>query len=632
VSAFLLVVQRDGITVPESVGARYATRLGAPLASSSDWHTGDGFLAYASARGSARPTTFARVGDTVAVGTVRIDNRAEVRSWVQDGNPAGTDLELVLQAIRARGIECIPRLLGDFAFIAWTHATRRLIAARDTFGVIRFYQTQNADEIAFSSHAAVLANERGWDKTFCADVLINGFPVGNRTIYPNVSLFDPASILERRGEHVSLRRYWRSADFPVDYSRGGPDQVDGFRALFEEAVAATAGPAGETWALLSGGVDSSSIVSMLRTLVARGRVAGDGVAGTLTFTDALGDGNESMYVDAVLRAYPVKNEQIADMWWWQDDGEAPPITDAPERGYPSFALSRVAIRRIRSHGGRVLLTGLGSDNYLSAHPYHFADMLWRRQFGEATRRMVRWAALRRQSAWTLAYENAIVPLFPRHLQSRRGDVKQDLPSWMPSSFVRQFHVAALASARLQRRGRPGHKYGDALVFEMDHMHQAVSRGILEEAFDIRHPFLYRPLVEYGLQLAPDLRTTPLETKAVLQRAMRGILPEEVRTRRGKGGIDGRLQWAMIRERPRIERLLQNSELADLGCIDPRALLRAVDTVCRTRAGGNRGTVINALALETWLAVRSGRWAEYTPAYSSAASPVRLTNTHAVARR
>ena len=88
--------------------------------------------------------------------------------------------------------------------------------------------------------------------------------------------------------------------------------------------------------------------------------------------------------------------------------------------------------------------------------------------------------------------------------------------------------------------------------------------------------------------------------------MRDVLPEQVRTRTTKGGIDARILWSLQRERPRLDAMLRDPILAQLGCIEPALLREAVD-------GARRGVPVNnvqlfsALALETWLAVRTGRW-------------------------
>jgi hypothetical protein len=93
---------------------------------------------------------------------------------------------------------------------------------------------------------------------------------------------------------------------------------------------------------------------------------------------------------------------------------------------------------------------------------------------------------------------------------------------------------------------------------------------------------------------------------VLREAMRDVLPEPIRRRAGKGGMDARILWSLDRERARVDALLRDPILAELGCIEPRWLRDAVDAA-RTGIVTNLGTLMFALSLETWLSARAGRW-------------------------
>ena len=93
--------------------------------------------------------------------------------------------------------------------------------------------------------------------------------------------------------------------------------------------------------------------------------------------------------------------------------------------------------------------------------------------------------------------------------------------------------------------------------------------------------------------------------------MRGILPDVIRTRVGKGANVGTIIQSLIEERVALERLLRDPILAQLGCIDPVALRNAYAVACATRSITLTGSVFYTLAIETWLQVRSGRRIAHT---------------------
>jgi asparagine synthase (glutamine-hydrolysing) len=91
----------------------------------------------------------------------------------------------------------------------------------------------------------------------------------------------------------------------------------------------------------------------------------------------------------------------------------------------------------------------------------------------------------------------------------------------------------------------------------------------------------------------------------MREAMRGVLPEVVRTMRTKTAISGRVRWSLVRERGKVEGLLRDPILAQMGAIEPEPLRRAIDVAVN---GDDRLLfgVLRPLSLETWLRARVGR--------------------------
>jgi len=87
--------------------------------------------------------------------------------------------------------------------------------------------------------------------------------------------------------------------------------------------------------------------------------------------------------------------------------------------------------------------------------------------------------------------------------------------------------------------------------------------------------------------------------------MSGILPGKVRRRRTKGSLEPRICWALRRERALLGQLMGASILADLGSIEPKKVLEAIDDLAKG-LGPSSLFVYTALSLETWLSARSGR--------------------------
>jgi asparagine synthase (glutamine-hydrolysing) len=356
--------------------------------------------------------------------------------------------------------------------------------------------------------------------------------------------------------------------------------------------------------MLSGGLDSSSIVSIAQRLAGQGVAAG-GLGGTVTLVDTRGDGDEREYARAVLDRYRVRNETLVDFEPMQIDGVAPPLTDSPAPQYPFYARDRRIARVVQEAGGRVLLSGYGSDHYLAGNLYCFADRVRSGHALEALRELAHWAALGRVSFWRLAADHVVFPLAPVPLQRWLLPSDQRPPSWISPTFSRRFdlkeRLPALRMLRADHRGN----YASAIAAAINDFGMSADRNYLSQLIEVRYPFLYRPLVELALSLPPAERTRPFARKWVLRQAMRGILPESVRQRSSKGGIGGRIDEWLLHAQSAVDTLLHDSLLAQLGCVEPSRLQAAIRGPEATPA--TRATVMRFVSLELWLRVRSGQW-------------------------
>jgi asparagine synthase (glutamine-hydrolysing) len=541
------------------------------------------------------------------VGTARLDNRAEVLRWVgrRPHDQAPTDVELATEAVAARGARCISRLLGDFALVFWDAASQTLTAARDALGGKTLFVASRRGIVIFGSRSAPLGDDGLLDLDTIASFLVASSSPSERTIFAGVSRVPAGSIVSCHAGSMVTSTFWSAAEFGLDESNSGHTQVEVFRELFFRAVKLRLTQGNDTWAQLSGGLDSSSIVSVAQTLASAGDVS-TGVEGTVTLVDTLSGPGEEEYSDAVVRRFPVRNEKIVDYWAWQEDGSPPPLTDRPVPLYPFWAQTRRMSDVVRRGGGRVLLSGDGSDFYLAGNPYFFADLVARGRLADACRGMAHWSAVGRTSFWRFAFDNACVPLLPSSLRRGLARDRVRAPDWLRDDFVKRWNIGMRVGAAEALDSRRGHKYAGVIAFAVAALQRGVDHEVIDDDLEVRYPFLYRPLVEHSLRLPPPLRTQPLARKWVLRESMRGVLPERVRERTGKGTIGARIPWSFVRERARITELLDDPILGDLGCIDVR---RARAAAQRNMPGDSpeQTLLLCTLSLETWLRVRSGRW-------------------------
>ena len=183
------------------------------------------------------------------------------------------DTEVIVHAWEEWGVECLSRFNGMFAFALWDKRQKTLFLARDRLGVKPLYYAELADgRLVFGSELKALLVHpdvpRRIDPLAVEEYFAFGYVPDPKTIYRDVRKLEPgAYICVRRGEAVKPVRYW---EVPLAGERvmpGTPEQwQEELRARLQESVRKRLISDVPLGAFLSGGIDSSAVVAMMREI------------------------------------------------------------------------------------------------------------------------------------------------------------------------------------------------------------------------------------------------------------------------------------------------------------------------------------------------------------------------------
>lgn len=515
-----------------------------------------------------------------------------------------SDLELIRAQVASRGSQSVTSLAGVYAIVMWNRLTAELVATRDALGLLPLFYTVHEQEIFLSDSIDQLSTFDDVDKRFVAAFLATGFPAPDSTIRPRVQRLKAGTLLRWANGCCATDTYWSVTQFRPRKTSDLQDDAAEFRALVERAVSQYVGNGRDTWADLSGGLDSSTVASMAGLLGEQNPQCALG--GTVTYTGSIGDENEERFSDAVVSRYGFRNLKVVDEWPWRADDEPPPVTEEPARDFPFFARDRRVARVLSEHGARTLLSGVGPDAYLPRTTLHIPDLVWTGQLRQGLGELWRCTLARHTKLW-YAPRDLVRPLFPVALQRWMSRQHITRPPWLRPDFVRRYGVDDALVIRTLNTAAPGLICQAALAHQFAEISAALHNWRLLSPLEIRHPLLYRPLVDFCLRLPHRHRTHLDQFKPVLRVAMKGVVPDRVLNRRTKGSsLLPRYAWAFRKERQLLDRLLKSSILADIGCIEPSGLSDAIDRAAAGQTAFLRWTCF-ALSLETWLAVKSGRF-------------------------
>jgi|MDTC01.3.fsa_nt_gb asparagine synthase (glutamine-hydrolysing) len=210
-------------------------------------------------------------------------NFLELRAELEAGGVAfrgNCDTEVVVEAIAAWGLEAaLRRMTGMFALALWDKAERILCLARDRLGIKPLYWGRCGDHFLFASEIKALRAHPAWkgkvDREALVAYLRFGYVPSPRSIYEGISKLEPGTFLTlREGEEPEVQRYWDLREITLSARARQQNMDDGEAAdrldgLLRDAVKGRMVADVPLGALLSGGVDSSTVTALMQAQSSR---------------------------------------------------------------------------------------------------------------------------------------------------------------------------------------------------------------------------------------------------------------------------------------------------------------------------------------------------------------------------
>jgi asparagine synthase (glutamine-hydrolysing) len=525
----------------------------------------------------------------------RIDNREELidlLGLIGRSNEDIGDSELILVAYEKWGERCPEKLLGDFAFVIWDHTRRRIFCARDPIGVKPFYYYWCDRAFIFGSEIKALLClpevPRRLNEVRVAENLVPTVEDKAITFYQGILRLPPGHSMTVDDGGASIRRYWALDPSRELRYKSGDEYAEAFRELFTEAVRCRLRSAFPAGSLLSGGLDSSSIVCVAREILAGGEERLRTFSAVFDDYNYLPGTDESPYREAVIAGGGIEPHEVrADLiqplgdidriLWHEDEAFCNTLHDL-------YGLYGAA----RQSGVRVLLDGLDGDAVVGhglLYLYELArERRWltlarevdavSKRFDRSRRRVLRTRVI---NPWLRELKYSLPEPLRRARYALRGYGQPGpaLGKIIDPDFAR--HVGLEQRLQASRDEKILH---EQVRLTRQAQWQGLNTGVypytlelldrVGAAFSVepRYPFFDRRLMEFCLALPPDRKLDQGWTRAILRHAMAGILPEEVRWRMDKGNLSQPFARTMLSYHRRL--------LEDVIFKDPRAIERYVD--------------------------------------------------------
>jgi asparagine synthase (glutamine-hydrolysing) len=227
-----------------------------------------------------------------------------------------------------------------------------------------------------------------------------------------------------------------------------------------------------------------------------------------------------------------------------------------------------------------------------------ADLIARRRLAHLHQRLLLWSQALKKPYLHLLWTGALLVL-PRSIEMAFSS-QAKIPGWLNPEFVKRTNLRErmlLVTSRSRHTLPSRHDCERGLASVV----QAIAAANLQEwgCIEPSYPFLHRPLVEFLQAIPVDQKVRPGESRSLMRRALRNVLPAKISQRRGKQGPDEALNRALIREWPRLHAMFASARVCARGYMNSGELLASLE---RARHGAEQSTyaLLKTIALEFWL--------------------------------
>ena len=539
----------------------------------------------------------------------RLDNRGDLaaRFGVRLGDNT-SDGEIVRAVYDHCGAAGFVHLIGDWSLALWNAAERCVVLASDYAGIRPLYYAVQPHGAVWSTRLGPLVDLLKADEIddrFVASFLRYG-DCPHRTPYASILpvLAGHSVTINRHG--VKVQRFWEPPAGRVIRYKDESAYEEQLRSLFAEAVRCRLSTNEPVLAELSGGFDSSSVVSMASRLIARHDVEAPEV---VTLTSEHAGSLDARFYRAVekhceiARAIHVSTDALRFLTESDTGGASPAFWDNKDKQLGEIA---------GNLGAKTYLTGLLGDlvmgnwfddseqvaGFLRRNPKRalYEAFLWSKHLRIPIYGIL-WnafwkslpaafvptgAPLRQASPGDAAQGDSLTPAFRKRVDSPDEGFSQ---FWKQAQPERRKHVRCLTETLELRKLRPPEPL---------------------ENLAFTHPYSHRPLVEFMLTIPAEVVTRPGEPRFLMRKALHFLWPPELQGRRSKDSFGGMFIDTI---RPFAQTLLEQPlEVVERGYVDRRQVDERLNKLLRGLEA-NALQLQQIILLELWLRGRRARSTE-----------------------
>jgi len=449
-----------------------------------------------------------------------------------------TDTEVLINSYKEWGEECQHKFNGMWAFAIYDIENNNIFISRDRYGIKPFYYYQDKNIFAFASEIPsllkVIPQKAQANEQAIFDYLVfNRTDQNEETFFKNIFKLQHGHSLSISAINKTVKidppRQWYNLKEVVNKKRKTGINADQFKQLFYDAIQLRLRSDVPVGVCLSGGLDSSAIVSTLlnefdkkdlntfSAVYEKGQF-GDETAFIKLYEDAL----KNMFYTT-----PTSGSLLDDLKKYIKTHAEPIPATGP---YAQYKVMELAQKHVV-----VTLDGQGADEMLGGYHYffgfYFKDLLKQGRIIKLSQEIYHYLVVHIS---LFGIKTFVYFLLPKAIRTK---VRVHEKNYINADFVKKFSKTNSIAGNLYAANSLNEALFNHFEYKLEHLLKWEDRNSMAFSLEARVPFLDHRLVEATLSADGSEIIKNGMTKHLLRVSMKGLLPEEIRLRKDKTGFD-----------------------------------------------------------------------------------------------
>ncbi|MGB7729608.1 MAG: asparagine synthase (glutamine-hydrolyzing) [Candidatus Acidiferrum sp.] len=460
-----------------------------------------------------------------------------------------SDTEVIVHLYEELGPECLERLRGMFAFAIWDENAKSLFLARDRVGIKPLYYCLSDTSLVFASEIKAILADPSIRREIAPEMIDRFltflYTPGQETLFKGIRKLLPGHYLFVRDGKVAIRQYWDLCFTKPTPARNLKDAEAELRSLLAEAVKLHMIADVPVGVLLSGGVDSTAVLSLAALGTDKKMssftvgFSGNEVADERPYARLAAETYGTQHHDMTITAKDFAAFLPLYVWHMEE-----PVCEPP-------AIAMYYVSRLARNYVKVLLSGEGGDEAFAGYS-NYRNLVWLERIKRGIPALNGTFARGLSLANSLLHSSRVAkyaPLmndpFPNYYYSCTSNPHRYTGNRLGKVYSGDFarvvdRESSLEPLRQLQSHVRAHNTLDAMLYIdtktwlPDELLIKADKMTMANSVELRVPLLDHKVLEFAASLPPSFKLKGFTPKYILKKAMAQKIPKEIRNRKKAG--------------------------------------------------------------------------------------------------